>query len=670
MEEKHKKWEIKRKKVMYGRLHLLWLAIFLLFVLLILKISVVQLVEGDQYLKAAQNNNIKKLPIVAPRGVIYDRNGKELVTNEPIFTAMYIETNDSDEVKILTAKNLAKLLDIDASEVLEAMDVGLDLEGKELHNRKQPRYTPKKIKANLTEEQVTKIRERPQEFPGVNVVYEPLRIYRDDTIAAQTIGYVRSFAGAQELSQYKDMDEEEKETYLDWEEVGYDGLEYSYQEYLRGQHGSKLVQVDASGRIVEELEQENPVIGHSLYLNLDEKIQLEGEKFVEDHLSKLRSWQMPSRHRAPNAKNAYAVMMEVKTGKVRAMISYPDYDPNIWKENLDDDYIVNELNFVMNNGTIRHASPDVRGASDLDQAAASHPSSILYMGSTYKPLTILMTMNEGAIGPWTTYYDRGRYEYARSTPPMRNSGGHAYGALNPRTAIKKSSNVYMAWAMNQWYQRTGGNEGNTLEVMSDYNKHFGLFTETGVDLPRESVGQEEYFSYAERISLQGSLIQASIGQVQRPTTIQLAQFAATLANDGVRMQPQLVDKIVDHEGNVVKEIEPKVMSEADHIKPEYFKVVQEGMKLVTQPGGTGAGLFHNLPHRVAAKTGTSEQVVKGSRVDNAVMIAYYPADDPQVAVAAVVPEGGFGSQGAGPIVEKLLELYQEQIMDEKKDKDA
>lgn len=664
MVEEHKKREVRRKKVMYGRLHVLWFSIFIIFVLLILKISVVQLVEGDQYLKAAQNNNVKELPVMAPRGVIYDRSGEPLVTNEPIFAAMYIETSDPDEVKIDTAKRLAELLGEDPAEVLEAMDVSLNLKGDDLDNRKQPRYMPKKIKAGLTEEQVSKIRERPQDYPGVNVVYEPKRIYRDDTFASQTIGYVRSFSGAQDLKQYKELSEEEKEAYLDWEQVGYDGIEYSYDQYLRGKHGSQTVRVDSLMRIEEELEQTNPEIGHSLYLNLDEKVQLEAEKFIEEHLHKLRCC-MPSRHRAPNAKNAYAVMMEVKTGKVRAMISYPDYDPNVWKESIKGDYITEELNFVTNNGTIRNAPPDVRGASDLDEAVKYHPQSLLPMGSAYKPLNILIMLNEGVIDPWSGYYDTGRFEYARDTPPVRNDGGRGNGYLNPKTAIMRSSNTYMAWAANQLYRNTGGESGNSLEIMSEYNKQFGLFTKTGVDLPKESEGQEEYFDVAEKVSVQGALIQASFGQYQRPTAIQMAQFAATIANDGVRMQPQLVDRIVDAEGKVVKEIEPKVMSKADNIKQEYLNVVKEGMTLVTSSRGTGRDLFKNLPHRTAAKTGTSEQLVKGpKRIENAVMVAYYPAHDPQVAVSVVVPEGGYGSQGAGPIAEKLLELYQAEFMDE------
>lgn len=669
MTDKQKKLEKKRKKVLYGRLHILWLSVFFLFVLLMLKISAVQLVDGDKYARLAEDLNIKELPIIAPRGAIYDRSGKPLVTNEPIFAAVYIETNHDDKKKIDLAKRLAKLFGMKPSEVMEAMDIGVDIKGKE-RQPKQPPYVPRKIKDRLTEDQVAKIRERPHDFPGVNVIYEPVRVFRDDTIAVQTIGYVRSFAGSQQIKKYKEIKAKDPKAYLDWEQVGYDGIELSYQDELRGKHGSRLVRVDKSGKITQELEQTNPEIGNSLYLNIDETIQLKGEEFVEQHLRYLRSWSAGRKY-SPHAKNAYAVLMEVKTGKVRAMISYPDYDPNIWKQNVPNQLFKKELNYVMNNGTIFPTPHDVRSASNPEEEVHRHPQSVLPMGSTYKPLNILMMLNEGIISPWTDYYDRGILYYARSTPPIRNSGGHGYGYLNPRTALQKSSNVYMAWTANILYNKTGGEKGNSLDILSKYNKMFGLFTKTGVDLPRESTGTEDYKQMVKNnSSVQGALVLSSFGQTERPTTLQLAQFVATIANDGVRMQPQLVDKIVDADGNVVKKIKPKVMSKAN-IPKEYFRTVQEGMKLVTSPGGTASQLFHKLPYKVAAKTGTSEQDIPISyngkfshmkRVENAVMVAYYPANDPKVAAAVVVPEGGFGSQGAGPIVEKLFELYHEQFM--------
>lgn len=663
-----KKKHIKRKKQMFRRLHVLWLCIFLTFAVLFLKVSLVQLVEGEEHLKTAENMNVQKLPIVAPRGLIYDRNGQTLVENEPIFAAMYIATNHDDQVKIATAKRLAELLDMEATDVIEAMDVGVNLDGEKV-DPKEAFYLPKKIKAGLTEGQVAKIRERPQDFPGVNIVYEPKRLYRDDTFAAQTIGYVRNFGSSQGLSKYEELAEKKSHDYLNWEQVGNDGVEYAYQDVLRGHNGSRLVRVDAKGKIVDELERTNPEIGHSLYLNLDETIQLKGEQFVKEHLAYLRSY-AAGRDYAPHAKNGYAVLMEVETGKVRAMISHPDYDPNMWVEGFTEAYFNEDLKFTMTNGTITSAPYDARGMENPADVIKSHPSSVLPLGSTFKPVNIIMMLNEGVITPWSGYNDRtGRFDYAPQTKPVRNAGGAVYGWLTPVQALKKSSNVFMAWTAKRMYDQTGKEDGNSLEILTDYAHQFGLLTETGVDLPKEDDGVEGY--WGDSNSVLGYLVLSSFGQTERPTTLQLATYAATVANDGVRMQPQLVDKIVNPQGDIIEEIAPKVMNEADHIDQKYFDVIQQGMRAVTSPGGTAASLFHDLPHKTAAKTGTSEQLVPirhGDRVtyktvENAVMIAYYPAHDPKVAAAAVVPEGGYGSRGAGPIVEHLLGLYQKEFMD-------
>ncbi|WP_054950220.1 peptidoglycan D,D-transpeptidase FtsI family protein [Numidum massiliense] len=651
MIDKEKKLHIKRKKMLFNRLHLLWFFIFILFTVLYLNVGAVQLVKGDHYSKIARENDVKEIPITAPRGVIYDRKGEPLVSNEPIFAAMYIETGESDEEKIAMAKRLAKLLKMKPEKVIEAMDVGIDIKGK-ARGRIQPAFSPKKIKDYLKESQVAKIRERPQDYPGVNVVMEPLRRYRKDTVAVQTIGYVRPFAGSQSLTKYEKIKKKNPSAYLDWEQVGNDGIEFSYQDYLRGKHGSTSVRVDHLGKIIEEVDHKNPEIGNSLYLNIDERIQLEGEKFIEKHL---RDNQYPPQ-------TAYASVMDVKTGKVRALISYPDYDPNIWNKGVSDKLYRKEMQYVMNNGAIGHAPPDVRRASDPEKEIFNHPSSILPMGSTFKPITIFTLINEGVIGPNTGWSDPQYFKYANGTPPITNAGFASLGFLTPKTALQKSSNTYMAWGANKLYGKTGGEKGDSLQRLGKYARIFGLFTETGIDLPGESSGEEEYMAVAKTTSVQGALIQASFGQYNRATAIQLAQYAATVANRGKRMQPQVVDKIVSADGKVVKKLKPKVMSEAKDVKPEAFDTIIAGMKLVANtPEGTGRDLMV-LSKPAAAKTGTSEQIVGGRIVENAVMLAYYPADDPQVAVSAIVPEGGYGSLGAGPIVLKLIQLYEEQFM--------
>jgi penicillin-binding protein 2 len=542
-------------------------------------------------------------------------------------------------------------------EVLKAMDIGLDANGKPVP-RRQPPYYPKKIKDRLTEREIVKISENPERFPGVNIFAEPLRQYRSDRFAVQTIGYVRPFAGAKtSLKKYREAATDYLSNgYLDWEQVGVDGLEYSYQDQLRGRNGYRLVRVNASGKLVDVLKEVPPKPGKDLVLTLDEKMQLSAQQFIEEYLRSLR--EASGDKRAPYARNAYAVAMEVKTGRIRAMVSYPDYDPNIWNGRITpEDY--RRLSYVMRNGTIREAPYDARDEAYPEREYKKHPLSVLPLGSTFKPLTVLMGLEAGVITPNTVWQDPGTFYYAKATPPVRNAGGHNYGLLTPEKAIQKSSNTFMAWVGTSWYQR---DKMNAIRRLEETAHAFGLGVPTGVPLPGEQNGIEDYLSMAKRNSGLGAMALASFGQAQRYTAMQLAQYAATLANGGVRLRPQLVEKIVDPETGRVQEIRPEVLNRTN-IPPEYYKVILQGMIDVTRPGGTASQLFHNLPFPVAAKTGTSEQDIPGvGRVQNSVFIAFAPAYDPQIAVAVIVPEGGFGAVGAGPIAEQLITSYYERFM--------
>lgn len=648
---------VSRQEMMHHRLHVLWLIVFLLFVMLILRLSWVQLGEGEKYRKQAEENNFKQISVLAPRGNIYDRSGKKLVGNKSLFAAIYLETDDPAKDKMNTAKKLSKGLKMPLKEVLEKMDIGLDAKGNQVP-RNQPPYYPKKIKDRLSEKEVVKISENPTDYKGVNIILEPLRQYRDDTFAVQTIGYVRPFAGAKtSMERYKNAQKQSDQGgYLDWEQVGMDGIEYSFQDDLRGENGYRLVRVNSSGKLVDVIKEVHPKPGSDLYMTLDEKMQLETEQYIESHLHYLRT-QAPGRDRAPYAKNAYAVAMEVDTGKIRAMVSYPDYDPNIWNGPVSAK-AYQDLTPVIRNGTITAAPYDARGYANPDKEYNRHPFSVLPPGSTFKPMTTLMALDKGLVAPYTMFQDPGTYYYAPSTPPVRNSGQNNYGALNARKALQKSANTYFAWIANMWHRQEGK---KSVDQFQKYTHEFGLGVPTEVPLRGEQDGTEDYQTIAKNYSGMGAMVLASFGQAQRYTTMQLTQYTAAIANGGKRMKPLLVEKKV-HKNGKVEKIKPKVLNRSS-ISRNHFETVQDGMVQVTQPGGTASHLFKNLPFQVAAKTGTSEQDIPGrGRVENAVFIAYAPADQPKVAVAVIVPEGGYGGRAGGPIAEKMLTLYYERFM--------
>ncbi|WP_164491774.1 peptidoglycan D,D-transpeptidase FtsI family protein [Staphylospora marina] len=639
-----------------SRLQGLWLITVLLFVALILRLGWIQLGSGDKYHRLSVENNFKQIPIPAPRGKILDRNGVPLAENRSLFTAIYLEPELPRERKLATAKELSKTLQMPVHEVLEAMDVGMDASGKSVP-RKMPPYYPKKIKNGLTPEEVVRISEDPGRFPGVNVFAEPLRRYRDDRIAVQTIGYVRPFAGAREsLDPYRSAPRfPETNGYLDWEQVGVDGLEYTYQSVLRGINGYRLIRVNSHGRQVEVLKEVPSRPGKDLVISLDSVMQSETEEFIARHLEQLRN--RTDRQRAPHARNAYAVAMEVKTGNILAMVSHPDYDPNVWNGRVTPEVYKN-LSYVMRNGTIREAPYDAREEADPEKEMLRHPFSVVPAGSTVKPLTVLFGLKKGLINEDTLWNDPGAFTYAKATPPVRNSGGHRYGLLGPVKAIQKSSNTFMAWIGTSWYHQE---KNEAVREFNRWSRAFGLGVKTGVDLPGEQDGTEDYLSIARKHSGLGAMALASFGQAQRHTALQLAQYTATLANRGTRMRPRLALQAVDPNTGQTVRYEPEVLGKFP-MEPSHWRTVLDGMVAVTKPGGTAGHLFKDLPFPVAAKTGTSEQDIPGrGRVENSVFIAFAPAYDPEIAVAVVVPEGGYGAVAAGPIAEKMIGLWHERF---------
>ncbi|GAB7386742.1 penicillin-binding protein 2 [Bacillaceae bacterium] len=646
-----------KQKMIRKRANLLFLAIFFIFCTLLIRLSYVQLAKGEEYSKLANEKAIKTLEIPAPRGEILDRNGELLVTNEVSFTVLFQEKEwmEKPDYFIRLATKLAPILRMPAEEVLEKMDTGYNLQG-EWVGRQAPKYLEKIIKFGLEPKEIAVLSERREEFQGIVVQAYPFRRYIDN-VAVQTIGYVRPFAVAvTSIDKYKGKED----YYLPSQQVGMDGIELSFEDELKGRNGYRQVVVDPSGTILAEKKVVYPKKGNHLYLTIDKRVQREAEEFIADYLQELRRQHSRTRH----VKNAYAVAMEVQTGRIVAMVSHPDYDPNQWLQGVTTEQF-KDIQFSIYNGTIRWAPYDARPLGM--EEANKHPSSIVPVGSVVKPLTVLMALNEGLISPTDRWRDAVVYQYGRSSGDrVTNAYTRDLGWLTPQTAIQKSSNTYMARIGDMMARSVK----NPVETFQRYHHLFGLGVKTGVDLPFESDGGEDYIANSERVSTLFAIVQASFGQQERYTALQLAQYAATIANDGKRLRPLIVDKIVDPDGKVVKTFKPEVLSEAK-IPQKYFDIIKEGMELVTQPGGTSYYPMLGFPYRVAAKTGTSQQDIPIKRengsgyylkqVENATYISYAPADNPKLAVAVVVPEGGYGTNSAAYIARGIYEIYDKYI---------
>ncbi|MFE5323971.1 peptidoglycan D,D-transpeptidase FtsI family protein [Paenibacillus sp. NPDC056579] len=637
------------------RINLLFFCTFFLFSVLIVRLAILQFVEGKE-LKAEEAMNTKRDTPIAPiRGNIFDSKGYPLAFTSSTQSLYFrMETDQKKEEVIALAHRLEELFklynespksNLTAADIIKEMDVGYDLEK---NSTTSPSYSfvPRRIKSGLSEKEIAYILEHRDEMKWLEIMEESIRTYDNERIAVQLIGYMRPFSRAREpkngLDFYKNKDN--TTGYLDTEDVGYDGIELMYQEELRGKNGMKTYPVNASQKIIGKVSIEAPKKGNNLFLTIDKDIQQVTEQAIIDQLAQAKSPAARNNRYgyAPYAKAGYAVAMEVDTGRVVTMASMPDYDPNVWSGGISTQEY-NDIQPFINNGTITTAYPDYP-----ENELKNHPTSIVYVGSIIKPLSVLVGLNEGLFGVNTPYNDTGVFTYGKdNNSKLTNSDRKAYGPINAAEAIEHSSNTFMsAMIGNALYMRSGA---KSVDIWESYLNKFGLGVLTGSGLPREYAGGSEFKTNTKE-TLQSRMVFASWGQNEKYTTLQMAQYAATLANRGKKMKPILVDKIETYDFKPVTQIQPEVLEETTFPKA-YWDTIIKGMEKVNVQG------FDGFPYKFARKTGTSTQSVGGKMIDNAVFVAYAPLDKPKLAVAVVVPEGGFGAWNAAPIARKMFDAY-------------
>jgi penicillin-binding protein 2 len=661
-----KKNEVTKKRHFSFRINIFFFLTFLLFSVLIVKLAILQFVQAKD-LKAAENTNTNQTTKIAPiRGNIYDSTKSPLAYTIPVQSLFFriepSQAKQEDQV-ISLAYKLKDVFDkygkpdskkMTAAEIVLAMDLGYDIDKKKV---KDPSYywVPRRIKPDLSKEEIAVLLERRDEFKWLEVNEESIRTYEMDdvntgtTIAPQLMGYLKSYSTETAKSIYKDNPNSKE--YLESENVGFDGIERMYQDELRGKNGSKLYPVNAAMKIIGRATVTAPTKGNNLFLSINKDIQKTTEKAIEDQIKFLHTSYArndPFIKYGANAEAGYAVAMEVDTGRVVTMANYPDYNSNDWTGGISPT-TYDEIGSYISNGSIMTAYPRY-----TDKERPKHPSSIVFMGSTIKPLSVLVGLNEKLFGAFDPYNDTGSFSFGKtgSASTIRNSDGHGYGLLNASSAIEHSSNTYMSAMVGiPFYSKYGGENPAVTTKWAEYLAKFGIGVKTGSGLPGEFVGSNDFIKNAAKDSYQSAMVYASWGQNEKTTTLQLAQYAATLGSRGKRMKPLFVDEIQTYEGQVVKKVVPEVLEDSSAMfSKNDWNTIIHGMK-------SGAEGIDELPYNVARKTGTSTQQVSGGNVDNAVFIAFAPVEHPKLAVAVVVPEGGFGRYGASPIAAKIFQAY-------------
>lgn len=604
------------------RLNLLFFLVFLLFAAIIFRLSYVQLVEGDKYKAVADSNRTKTIPFTAPRGLIKDANNEVLVSNKTVWTITFQISEDTkqdfDQIATDLTRILAKPEDDQEKlkkDIFDRMDVTPG-------QYKSSKYIPRVIEVDIDEKTRAYIEEHKSELVGVEVIPDQTRDYIYGDFMAQVLGYTRSIPN-DDLEYYQALG------YKLTDRVGRYGLEKQYENVLHGKDGEYVVEVNSRYAAVEQKEFKNPVPGNNLILTIDKEYQMAVEKSLEKNVNELRDREVKP---MKDVDKATAVVLDVKTGAVLAMANYPRYDPNWYNGPISQELYAEHIQPYEANLAIRGRYP---------------------AGSTVKPLTVLMGLEEEVITTKTVIQDNGIIQYDRNANGdpiyMRNYGNKALGPIDLEKALQKSSNVFMTKIALDMKAKFGTYE--TLDKMRYYDEMFGLGVKTGIDLPEELPGN---------ISSQPNVVQHSIGQHDTFTAIQLAQYVSTIANDGYKMRPYLVQAIEEGSvsgtsGKILQKKEPEVLSKAN-IDQKYFEAVQRGMYAVTQPGGTAYSALKDLPIKVGAKTGTAQAAERG-KDDHAVFVGYAPYDDPEIAFAIIVPHGGGGGSSAGPIARDIIEAY-------------
>lgn len=650
-QQNHEKEELSNKRRFSFRLNFFFFSSFIIFSIIIIRLAVLQFVEGPELAQQESGSVTKSIPLLPVRGSILDSTGEvKLAYSEPI-QSLYItlyknyseptdgSVNPNRAEALEMAERLAEVFEKyknPDAETLTAADIekAMDLNYRQTHG-----YTPRLIKSNLSEKEIAYFMQHKKEFPGVSVIEETVRKYDEDTVAVQAIGYLKTFKTSKTLDKYKELDEANKDqtdpglVYSEQEPVGADGLEMQYQDELRGEAGYSQIPINPLNLPEEGTVIQPPEKGNNIVSTINKEIQVETEQAILDQLDWLHRNPVSGKLH-PNATTGYAVAMEVDTGNIVAMASMPDYDPN-------DEWDYDKIKYIYRNGTTESYPPD---------DSRRRMESTVLLGSTIKPLSVLIGLKEGLFTTNTAYQDVGYALFGRDNSRVRNSQNHVYGLLYPDTAIKNSSNAFMVDMVGERLYNKFGSKG--IDIWDQHMKEFGLGVETGVDLPREFKGQIEYTN--EKETVLSRLAYASFGQQGKYTTMQLAQYTAMLANKGKRMEPHLVKEIRDSEGNIVKSVEPKVLNEV-HFADEYWNTVHRGMSTNV------AMAFSGFQYDFARKTGTSQQDIyyngTKNRIDNGVFIAFAPRENPKLAVAVVIPEGGFGSSSAAPIARKIFDAY-------------
>lgn len=566
-----------------------------------------QISNNEEFINKAYNNRVRVRELAAPRGHILDRNGTPLVTNRPSFNVLLVRENSGNKTSLM--KKLAKVFDIDVAKLWERIRESEHI----------PLHFPIQLQEDIDWETLAYLENHKHEFPGIRIEVTPRRVYHYGDLAAHLIGYLGT------ISKRELMKSAEGE-YSGRDKIGKMGLEKLREKDLRGEKGTSYAEVNARGFQQQLLKRVDPLPGRELHLTLDAKMQQVAEDIMNGE-----------------DKSGAVVALDVNTGRVLTLVSTPpirleEFIGGISQKNWD--AYLNNIKKPLINKAVQGVYPPA---------------------STYKMITALAGLEEGVIDLESVYYCPGYHAFGNRIYRCWKWAGH--GAVNLIRAIAESCDVY--------FYQVGQQVG--VDGLAKYAKKLGLGVKTGLEIEHEKAGliptkKWKRGRYNQKWH-EGETLSIAIGQgYNLVTPLQMAVMTSILANGGKKYRPQIVEKVVSPNGEVVERLEPELLEELTGMD-RHLHLIQEGMHEVVQ-GKRGTARRARIEGiEIAGKTGTA-QVVKLAQYkhlkeedipykyrDHAWFTCYAPADNPEIAVTVLVEHGLHGSSGAAPIAKAVLETY-------------
>ena len=678
------------KKEINFRYNLITIFTYIVGVILIVQLFNLQIVNGAKYRQESNTRLTRESTLEAARGDILDRSGNILVTSSQKFNLeLYkskidtetlnnsilkivnvlekyevrytdsfpisinpfqftisddnlkkwkknneIDENATAEEAFYVFKNKYKISNQDVSEIRKiiAIRYAISIEG----------YSSTKsltIAKDIPREAIAEFSENSDNYPGINISVQPVRLYKEGTLASHILGYAAKISD----DEYKNL----KDDYDQNDLIGKTGIESLFEKYLKGKKGTKQIDMAVDGTTTAEVVEQEAVAGSNIVLTIDSKLQKITEDALKENIEKIKNGGFGKSY---DAKGGSCVVMNVKTGEVLAMASYPDYNPQSFANGISSE----EWKSYNENKSYPLINKAIQSAYEP--------------GSIFKMVTAIAGLESGNISLTEKINDTGVYKkYGAEWKCWYYTDYHrGHGYLNVIGAIQKSCNFF--------FYETADRMG--IDTLDKYAKYFGLGTKTGVELPSEVSGTLASKEYAKSINASwnpGDTINAAIGQgYNKFTPLQMAKYISMVANGGNKIDVSIVKTIQNADGTEVSKDEIRKFvneklgisnndqNEKINLNSQYVNAVKEGMRSVTSgEAGTAYARFKNFNIAVGGKTGSAEagKDAKGKDIVNAWFAAFAPYDDPEIAVVIMVENGGHGNYTAEAVRNIMAEYF-------------